>query len=163
MYLDLSALKQTNNDSSSADATEVSESSNENILEQIYIFEGFPQEFRDSIIARCDRELFSVGEEIIREGDESNGKAYIILSGSAEVLRKGKMIARLSVGDIFGEYALICAESRTATVRVIDPIECLILDEDTIIRISNENNQINDIMIARINENAGTAERTESM
>jgi len=159
MHLDLSALKRANQESAQTSSLV----QGDDVLSGVYIFEGFSQEFQDSILSRCDRESFASGTQIIREGDESNGKAYIILSGSAEVYIAGALVATLSVGDIFGEYALICAENRTATVQVVDPVECLILDEDTLIKISNENNQINDTMIKRINENARASEDSEGV
>lgn len=151
MHLDLHSLQKMN-------GSIPIQAAGSTVLDSLYIFEGLDMATRESIIGRCSEESFESGATIMREGDPSDGKAYIILSGAVEVLICDQAISRLTHGDIFGEYALICAEDRTATVRAIDLVTCLVLDEDTLISVSNENNQINDIMIARINENTNKQE-----
>jgi len=54
---------------------------------------------------------------------------------------------------IFGEYAIVCGEKRSATVRAKTPVECLILGESDILKLSDETNELNEILINRINEN----------
>jgi NADH dehydrogenase len=64
------------------------------------------------------REHYEPGEEVFREGDLGDS-LYIVLSGGAEVVREGTVLARLGPGEVFGEMALIEHKSRNATVRCL--------------------------------------------
>jgi putative ABC transport system ATP-binding protein len=76
------------------------------------------------------RERFPAGTRIIRQGDPGD-KFYLIASGSVEVLqsRDGSEvpIARLGVGDFFGERALLTDEPRNATVIAREDTDVLTL------------------------------------
>jgi PPM family protein phosphatase len=73
-----------------------------------------------------DRELLRVlqvtdvipyknGELVITEGDKGE-ELYIVLSGTAKVVRGGAEVAKLNAGDHFGEMALIRSQPRSASV-----------------------------------------------
>ena len=80
-----------------------------------------------SLFARCDRrELAAVarrtttvharrGEILIREGATAR-EVFVIVEGSARVVRGGDPIATLGPGDICGELAVLDHGPRTATV-----------------------------------------------
>jgi CRP/FNR family cyclic AMP-dependent transcriptional regulator len=75
---------------------------------------------------------YPAGSMIIREGDEST-EAYIIRSGSADVLkrsRKGEdvVIGILEQGGIFGEMGLIQDRPRSASVRARTDMEVEVVD-----------------------------------
>ncbi len=72
------------------------------------------------------QEHFEPGQEIFREGDVGD-RVYIVLSGSAEVLRDGARIATLGRGEYFGEMALLQQARRNATVRCVEPMDVLAL------------------------------------
>ena len=79
------------------------------------------------LFARCDRrELASVasrtttvrarrGEILMREGATAR-EVFVIVEGSARVVRDGDPIATLGPGDICGELAVLDHVPRTATV-----------------------------------------------
>lgn len=69
---------------------------------------------------------FAPGDLIVREG-ETGDCFYLIQSGRVEVVRRGRRLAVLGVGDHFGETALLAADRRTATVRALDRTDALML------------------------------------
>jgi CRP/FNR family transcriptional regulator, cyclic AMP receptor protein len=69
----------------------------------------------------------AAGAILTREG-ASGGIAFILVSGSADVLRGGKRLATLGPGDVVGELSLIDGEPRSATVKATSDLEVLQLD-----------------------------------
>lgn len=79
---------------------------------------------------------FSAGEVIFRQGDAGDG-FYVINQGAVDVLIQedlnllhqrgdlGKIVNRLTEGCYFGERALVTAEARAASIRVIQDVVCL--------------------------------------
>jgi MFS family permease len=66
------------------------------------------------------------GAAVITEG-EPGDRYLVIVSGTAEVSRRGRHVARLGPGAGFGEIALLRDVPRTATVRAVDDLELLAL------------------------------------
>jgi CRP-like cAMP-binding protein len=77
-----------------------------------------------------ERRFFPDGHTIIKEGDEAD-HAYIIQSGAVKIIKdkggKPVELAKLGVGDIFGETALLFDEPRTATVIAIEDCNLIII------------------------------------
>ncbi len=72
---------------------------------------------------------YKTGSVIIKEGGEGFG-LFIIASGKAEVVRDAdganpSVLATLGKGDFFGETALMERQPRNATVRALEPTECV--------------------------------------
>lgn len=64
------------------------------------------------------------GTVLTREG-QAGGLAYVIESGTCEVVRGTRVVARLGQGDVVGELSLIDGGPRTATVRAVTAVEVL--------------------------------------
>lgn len=62
---------------------------------------------------------------IVSEGATATA-LYIVLSGSARIVRGGETVGRVGPGDFFGELALIEEHSRSATVIAEEDTECLL-------------------------------------
>jgi CRP/FNR family transcriptional regulator, cyclic AMP receptor protein len=69
---------------------------------------------------------FAAGRVLCVEG-KSGGDFFVLLSGAADVTRKGRRIAKMAPGDFFGEIALVDGGPRTATVTTTVPSRCLVL------------------------------------
>jgi len=69
---------------------------------------------------------FAAGTKIVSAGTTGTG-FYLILSGGAEVLREGKVVAKFGVGDFFGEMALIDGAPRSADVVATEDTVCLVI------------------------------------
>jgi len=63
---------------------------------------------------------FDRGETVVKRGDKGNG-LYLILDGSAEVRRGSRTLARLGVGQFFGEMSLFDDLPRSADVVALRP------------------------------------------
>jgi CRP/FNR family cyclic AMP-dependent transcriptional regulator len=90
------------------------------IQEKVPLFRGMPMDLLMRTLAICEQVTVEAGKDVFREGDI--GDSFFVLT-SGEVLvgkaRSGKLIelARLGVGDCFGEMALVGKHVRSATVR----------------------------------------------
>ncbi len=126
-------------------------------MQDIYwlkIFSWIDQHIVNIIISNAKIEKFDDGNKIIQEWDESNGKWYIIKSGTVSVQIGWTEVAQLWVGEIFGEIWLLSEDLRIATVQAIWDVETLILDQDDIIEmINNGNESINKDLLERIEKN----------
>ncbi|MCK9272126.1 cyclic nucleotide-binding domain-containing protein [Candidatus Gracilibacteria bacterium] len=126
---------------------------NVNELKSLYIFDGLDLNTITSIIENSKVRGYNEGDRIIREGDSGAKEAYIIISGIVDVYIENKFLKKLGEGNIFGEYALIRDENRTATVIADTKVSCIILDLNSLIKIASDDIKLNKIMLSRINEN----------
>jgi CRP-like cAMP-binding protein len=67
---------------------------------------------------RLRRSHYVAGDVVIAEGDLGD-TAYIVNAGRLAVLKGGSPVAELSVGDCFGEIALLSSVRRTASVQCL--------------------------------------------
>jgi serine phosphatase RsbU (regulator of sigma subunit) len=72
--------------------------------------------------------LAKKGEPIFYKGDIGK-KMYIILDGAVRVHDKDYTFATLTNGQVFGEYALLDTEERSASVTAIQDTKLLVLDQ----------------------------------
>lgn len=83
---------------------------------------------RESIV--LERRFVPEGTMVMRQGDEGNC-AYLIQSGvvSVQVEHEGRQVevARLELGQIFGEMALIFDEPRSASVKAVEDCNLIII------------------------------------
>lgn len=73
-----------------------------------------------------DQVALPAGRHLCEQGSIGR-EAFILVGGSAEVVRNGKKIATLKAGDCFGELALLDHGPRTATVTAVTDIDVLVL------------------------------------
>jgi CRP/FNR family transcriptional regulator, cyclic AMP receptor protein len=66
------------------------------------------------------------GKQLVREG-EFGHEFFLIVDGTAEVVRGGARIAQRGPGEFFGEMALLDEERRTATVTAKSPMRVLVM------------------------------------
>ena len=81
--------------------------------------------------------LFSQGEEVISlalgevlfEKGEPGHLAYVVKSGSLQILEGNHVYETVSAGGIVGEMALVDGSPRSATARAIEPLTVIPIDE----------------------------------
>ena len=74
---------------------------------------------------------FKTGDVIVNEGELGIG-FYVIASGRVEVIKgmgsaREKVLTKLGPDDFFGEMALLDSSRRSASVRAIEDVSCLVL------------------------------------
>ena len=94
------------------------------LLRQIPLFSTCSQRELADVAALTVEAQFKKGSILTREG-QSGGIAFVIASGTADVRRGGKRLARLGEGDVVGELYLIDGLPRSATVQATSDLEVL--------------------------------------
>lgn len=128
-------------------------------LEKLKIFSGIGEPAIIEILNALDSRNFSAGETIIQQGEHPNGEGYVIEEGSVDIFINDVKTAELSAGDIFGEFALLNEEARSATAIAKTDIKALIISQEILIEmINNDVNNINKEIIRRMEENLERAD-----
>jgi CRP-like cAMP-binding protein len=112
-------------------------------LLQTKAFHRIPPANIQAIFMRLDRLPCKTGDVVIKQGDEGDF-FYIIVSGKCIVTREtplnrdGIKLAELSVGDTFGEEALIAESKRNATVTMLTDGVLMRLNKQDFRELMNE-------------------------
>lgn len=123
-------------------------------MKTLKIFEWVRVNAIEEVLNQADKEVFADNRLIIYEGERIDNKWYIILQWGVNICIQKIEIARLNVGDIFGEMGLIIWEKRKATVRSIGETVVLVIDFDKLMTlIDNDENKINKEVIRRMESN----------
>jgi NTE family protein len=89
-------------------------------LRVIPLFRDLPDESLKSIAARLKRERYPQGAIIFRQGDAGDAM-YVVESGQLQVIAEDtqEALAYLGPGSFVGEIALLLAQPRSATLKVV--------------------------------------------
>ena len=85
-------------------------------LKQRAPFDSLSDELHGLLIEAMILKTAKAGEVLITEGDEKGQNCYLLNDGELEVTIKGKQMAKLAKGNLFGEVSLFYNVPRTATV-----------------------------------------------
>jgi CRP-like cAMP-binding protein len=97
------------------------------ILKKVRILQGLSDKQLLIIAKNLESVDYSDGQNIISQGDEGD-RFYMISSGAVVVYVNHAEVARLNMGQYFGEMALMNNDRRNATVTALGPVSCLTLD-----------------------------------
>ena len=94
------------------------------VLQSIPLFQGLSKRQRRSIgrIARIS--AFRAGDRLVTEG-ATGSVLGVVLDGRVRVVKKGRTVARMDAGAIFGEVAVLDPGPRTASIVAQTDGECL--------------------------------------
>ncbi len=102
--------------------------------ERIEIFKNFSPEDISHVLRGGKVFEFPQGKAIFHEGQTGNA-LFVILSGKVGLYKRGKEIAVLNPGDVFGEMALLTESPRTASAVALTMVRVLSLDERQITQV----------------------------
>jgi CRP/FNR family cyclic AMP-dependent transcriptional regulator len=103
-------------------------------LAKVPMFSGLSPRHLRKIVKAAGIDEYPEETEVVREGAYGQ-TLFIILQGSVRVVRRGKTVSHLSVGDFFGEFAVIDDRPRTASVISEGPLQCLVLYRDDLRKV----------------------------
>jgi GNAT superfamily N-acetyltransferase len=96
------------------------------------LFTGLNPEQTARVVNLFQRARFKDGEQIAREG-ERDGKAYIVISGRAEIVVGDRTAADfLEVGEFLGELSLLNHAPHSAGVRADGPVEAAVIEHESL-------------------------------
>jgi CRP-like cAMP-binding protein len=90
------------------------------------LFSGLSKKELAEVARHTDRVSLRAGASLAREG-ELGREAFVILTGTAEVRRKGRKVAELGPGDVVGEMSVVGHTPRTASVTVTTDMTALVM------------------------------------
>jgi CRP-like cAMP-binding protein len=96
------------------------------MVDSVALFDDVPKRVRHQVSGWADECHVPAGETLIRQGDYAR-EFFVILDGTAEVVRDGKRIAQLGPGDFFGEIAMLNGPCRTASVTAVTDMQVLVV------------------------------------
>lgn len=85
-------------------------------------------------IAGAATRTFQPGDVIFREGDASQGEAYLVHEGTVEARRQiegeERLLNTLGKGDLLGEVALFRDGPHSVTATAVGPVTLLVIPAD---------------------------------
>lgn len=97
-------------------------------LAQVPLFADCSRKQLQAVAAATTELDVAAGKVLVREGDRGH-EAFVIVEGTASVVRKGQHIATLNAGDVVGELAPLTGGVRTATVEAQSPMLVLVIGQ----------------------------------
>ncbi|HUJ55411.1 MAG TPA: cyclic nucleotide-binding domain-containing protein [Gaiellaceae bacterium] len=98
------------------------------LLKRVPLFADCSKAELARIAAVADEVDLPAGRDLTKEG--AAGREFVVLvEGTAEVRRQGKVINQLTDGDFLGEIALVADVPRTATVTTTWPSRILVITD----------------------------------
>jgi CRP/FNR family cyclic AMP-dependent transcriptional regulator len=89
------------------------------------------------ILKGATEDRYDEGTTIVRERGPGR-TLFVIMEGTARVVRGGRTIATRSDGDFFGEISVIDGRPRTATVIAETPMRCVVLYQRELKKVALE-------------------------
>ncbi|MGH2680856.1 MAG: cyclic nucleotide-binding domain-containing protein [Actinomycetota bacterium] len=93
-------------------------------LAAVPLFDGFSKRHLRHLAREAEAVTFGPGRAIVEQG-QAGEALFVVLSGSARVVRDGRNVGALVPGDFFGELSALDGGPRTASVVPETPMEVL--------------------------------------
>jgi|ERR1035441_4744806 CRP-like cAMP-binding protein len=106
-------------------------------LKTIPLFSSLSDKALRTVSVFASETSVPTGKRLVHEGDYSYD-LIVIESGTADVIKAGKVIGSLGPGDVFGEMGMLSGGRRTADVIATSSMRLITLSNSDLKRISTE-------------------------
>ncbi|HEY5873586.1 MAG TPA: cyclic nucleotide-binding domain-containing protein [Gaiellaceae bacterium] len=98
------------------------------LLKSVPLFAGCSKAELRRLASIADEIDLRQGTVLTREG-RTGHEFFVLIDGTASVVKGGRKVAELGAGDWLGEIALLTREPRTATVTATSPLRTLVITD----------------------------------
>jgi CRP-like cAMP-binding protein len=98
-------------------------------LRKTDLFRGVPKDQLEQVIRLMDEIRYAAGDVILREGEQGDA-LYLVVEGTASLIKEGIAILNLGPGACIGEMALLDDEPRSATIAAVTDVVVLRLRKE---------------------------------
>ncbi len=130
------------------------------VLQEMPLFRNIDLKRLRVVAMMGESQAYRARERLFEKGDEGDA-AYIVLDGEVEVLVPAEggeqSVAILGKGEIFGELAVICDQTRSSAIAARSELEVLRLDRNVVLNLMRE---FPDISLEMVRILGGRLERT---
>jgi flavin reductase (DIM6/NTAB) family NADH-FMN oxidoreductase RutF len=103
----------------------------EQLLAGASVFGALPREQLDRLLAAGEERTYADGETIVGTGEPGH-ELFVVLDGAVRVERRGRPVASLAAGELFGEVAVLDGRPRSADVLADGPARCLAVPREAV-------------------------------
>ena len=98
------------------------------LISKVPLFSRLSKKEQRDVARIADEMDLPRGKAMATEGERGR-EFFVLLDGSADVFKDGKLINQMKKGDFFGEIALVTKMPRTATVTATSDVRVLVINE----------------------------------
>ncbi len=120
-------------------------------LRNITLFKGMTDETLELLVRSSYVKGFLQDQIIVRKGG-TDTTLFVLLEGRVVVECDGKSLAEFGQGDFFGEMALLTGEPRSADIKAVEPVRCVVVDREGFRMILAKSPRIYENIQAMFNE-----------
>lgn len=122
-----------------------------NAIKSVPLFAKLSGDCLRDVASIADEIDLPEGKELTREGERAR-EFIILLEGSAEVMKDGRLINTLGKGDFLGEIGLITKLPRTATVKTTSPVRALVMTDRDFMHLVHESPSVGQGVLEALGE-----------
>ena len=102
-------------------------------------------------------------DDILVAQGERGSDAMVVLGGSAAVTRGHRKLKVLTVGDVFGEMALLDDQPRSATVKALEPMRVIVINGPAFRKLMRDIPGLTDSLLATLSARLREANRAADL
>jgi CRP-like cAMP-binding protein len=127
------------------------------LIKGIPLFKHCSKKELGAIASLADELDLRDGAMLTREG-KGGREFFVIVEGSADVLKKGKRVNSVHEGDFIGEISLVTGQPRTASVQATSPIRVLVITNRNFSKLLDQSPEIQRKILLAMAERLATAD-----